>query len=71
VHNDGRCNPIRNIIIFLPEYTVSHINSIYKEKRFIVVIYVVTQQILYNIQLNVATYLLQLYGLPQATRRNM
>jgi hypothetical protein len=71
VHTDGGCNPIRNIIIFLPEYTVSHINSIYTLKRYMVLIYAVTQKIHYNIPLNRATYLQQLYGLPQATRLNM
>jgi len=37
VHNDGDCNNIRNIVTFLAKYTVSHLNSIYYEKLYIVV----------------------------------
>jgi len=50
---------------------VSHINSIYKEKSYIVFIYVVYTKNSLNISLNGATYLQKLYGLPQVTRRNM
>ena len=71
-HNDGDCNPIRNIIIFLPECSVSRINFIYTQKSAYGGYFTSsTQQIHYNIPLNGAKYLEQLYGLPQATRRNM
>jgi hypothetical protein len=72
VHNDGDCNPNRNIIIYLTEYTVSHINFIYNPKRVYNRYFTSSKQkIRYNIQLNGAIYIQQLYGVLQATRRNM
>jgi hypothetical protein len=72
VHSDGECNPNQNIIIYLPEYTVSHITSICNQKRVYNSYFTSSKQrIRYNIQLNVDAYIDQLYGLPQATRRNM
>jgi len=51
---------------------VSHINSIYKQKSVYSLYFTsLTQQIHYNMPKNVATYIEQLHGLLQATRRNL